>query len=120
MGKQVLPWVIAVLLANLGACVSTEIASIAEGPANPNALAEPPPSASQVLSPEFDPFERYSPKHLRPTDSAQHEHANHRTKAQPAANAWTCSMHPTVRRAEPGKCPICGMALVPVVTAVKP
>jgi len=27
---------------------------------------------------------------------------------------WTCSMHPQVRRPEPGQCPICGMDLVPV------
>ncbi|HLT09081.1 MAG TPA: efflux RND transporter periplasmic adaptor subunit [Cyclobacteriaceae bacterium] len=28
--------------------------------------------------------------------------------------AYTCSMHPQIRQAEPGSCPICGMALVPV------
>lgn len=27
---------------------------------------------------------------------------------------WTCSMHPRIRQSEPGKCPICGMDLVPV------
>lgn len=27
---------------------------------------------------------------------------------------WTCTMHPSVRASEPGKCPICGMDLVPV------
>jgi Cu(I)/Ag(I) efflux system membrane fusion protein len=27
---------------------------------------------------------------------------------------WTCSMHPQIRRPKPGKCPICGMDLVPV------
>ena len=26
---------------------------------------------------------------------------------------WTCSMHPQIRMDEPGKCPICGMDLVP-------
>ena len=42
------------------------------------------------------------------------------TSAAPAAPAgdeishYTCSMHPSVRRAEPGKCPICNMDLVPV------
>ncbi len=29
---------------------------------------------------------------------------------------YTCSMHPSVRRSEPGKCPICHMDLIPVVT----
>ena len=27
---------------------------------------------------------------------------------------WTCGMHPSVRMDKPGKCPICGMDLVPV------
>lgn len=27
---------------------------------------------------------------------------------------WTCAMHPQIRQTEPGKCPICGMDLVPV------
>ncbi len=38
---------------------------------------------------------------------------------QPAAEqagggVWTCSMHPHVRLDKPGRCPICGMALIPV------
>lgn len=27
---------------------------------------------------------------------------------------WTCSMHPQIRMTEPGKCPICGMNLIPL------
>jgi len=27
---------------------------------------------------------------------------------------WTCSMHPQVRSAQPGKCPICAMTLIPI------
>lgn len=30
------------------------------------------------------------------------------------ADEWTCSMHPQVRLANPGRCPICGMTLIPV------
>jgi membrane fusion protein, copper/silver efflux system len=26
---------------------------------------------------------------------------------------WTCSMHPHIRQPEPGKCPLCGMDLIP-------
>jgi P-type Cu+ transporter len=39
--------------------------------------------------------------------------------AQPAAGEvlWTCPMHPQVRRAGPGSCPICGMALEPMTPA---
>jgi membrane fusion protein, copper/silver efflux system len=27
---------------------------------------------------------------------------------------YTCSMHPQIRQNEPGKCPICGMDLIPI------
>jgi Cu(I)/Ag(I) efflux system membrane fusion protein len=32
------------------------------------------------------------------------------------ATIWTCSMHPQIRLKEPGKCPICGMDLIPLVS----
>ena len=39
--------------------------------------------------------------------------------ASPAAAQvrWTCPMHPQIVREEPGSCPICGMALEPLVPA---
>ena len=36
-----------------------------------------------------------------------HEHEN-------AVEIWTCSMHPQIREAGPGQCPICGMDLIPL------
>ena len=30
------------------------------------------------------------------------------------ATIWTCSMHPQIRMEHPGKCPICGMDLIPL------
>ncbi len=33
---------------------------------------------------------------------------------QNATAGWTCAMHPEVQAANAGKCPICGMDLVPV------
>ena len=33
----------------------------------------------------------------------------------PAGTIYTCPMHPQIRQAGPGNCPICGMALEPVV-----
>jgi len=56
------------------------------------------------------------------------EHAGHAGTGQPTPEAitasreseiayYTCSMHPSVRAHEPGKCPICGMTLVPVSRA---
>lgn len=36
-----------------------------------------------------------------------HEHAD-------SDQMWTCSMHPQIQKPNPGKCPICGMDLIPV------
>lgn len=33
---------------------------------------------------------------------------------QASDEVWTCSMHPQVRLPKPGRCPICGMTLIPV------
>ncbi|MDE1902495.1 MAG: heavy metal translocating P-type ATPase [Alphaproteobacteria bacterium] len=38
------------------------------------------------------------------------------TKA-PTGTKWTCPMHPEIVREAPGACPICGMALEPVIPA---
>lgn len=38
----------------------------------------------------------------------KHEEDNHET-------IWTCSMHPQIRMAQKGVCPICGMDLIPLV-----
>ncbi len=34
--------------------------------------------------------------------------------AEAGPSLWTCSMHPQIRQPNPGKCPICGMDLIPV------
>src|SRR5262249_44687468 len=33
----------------------------------------------------------------------------------PGKTLWTCPMHPQILRSEPGFCPVCGMALEPMV-----
>jgi Cu(I)/Ag(I) efflux system membrane fusion protein len=43
--------------------------------------------------------------------AARPTHAAH---GQDEATMWTCSMHPRIRSNKPGKCPICGMDLIPV------
>lgn len=45
--------------------------------------------------------------------------ATHEVLAAPAGaeQVWTCSMHPQVRLDRPGKCPICGMPLIPADAA---
>lgn len=37
-----------------------------------------------------------------------------RNAEQASDEVWTCSMHPQVRMNKPGRCPICGMTLIPV------
>jgi Cu(I)/Ag(I) efflux system membrane fusion protein len=39
---------------------------------------------------------------------------NHDTAQEAKATIWTCAMHPQIRMDAPGKCPICGMDLVPL------
>ena len=36
------------------------------------------------------------------------------TSAEAEPTVWTCSMHPQIQQPKPGKCPICGMDLIPV------
>ncbi|MBN1256236.1 MAG: efflux RND transporter periplasmic adaptor subunit [Planctomycetes bacterium] len=35
------------------------------------------------------------------------------TEQTAKATVWTCAMHPQIRQPEPGRCPICAMALIP-------
>ncbi|MBU4528037.1 MAG: heavy metal translocating P-type ATPase [Desulfomicrobium sp.] len=43
-----------------------------------------------------------------------------RKKAAPANSQYTCPMHPEIVRDEPGACPICGMALEPMLPSDEP
>jgi membrane fusion protein, copper/silver efflux system len=36
------------------------------------------------------------------------------TAEESVNSVWTCAMHPQIRMAGPGKCPICGMELIPL------
>ncbi len=44
------------------------------------------------------------------------EHAVHLEVSNAQSQTWTCSMHPQIKRSEPGKCPLCGMDLIPLKT----
>ena len=47
--------------------------------------------------------------------ATEHEHdLQPVTNEEGAIEYWTCTMHPSVKMKEPGKCPICAMDLVPV------
>ena len=47
------------------------------------------------------------------TDSMDH---NHEISLEEKIQEWTCSMHPQIRQPKPGKCPLCGMDLIPVAS----
>ncbi len=52
---------------------------------------------------------------LAPSPSGQAgSPADRDTTAVSEGQVWTCSMHPQIRQNEPGKCPICGMDLIPL------
>lgn len=67
------------------------------------------------------------PEHM--TDHGPHDHGAHAghalssSKNSPRADSkdieYTCPMHPQVRQMGPGNCPICGMALEPVVATTE-
>lgn len=46
--------------------------------------------------------------------SVDHEHANEVTANEESGTIWTCSMHPQIKMDKPGKCPLCGMDLIPL------
>jgi len=48
--------------------------------------------------------------HSSPAKEENHDHAAETSKE----TIWTCAMHPQIRMHEPGKCPICGMQLIPL------
>jgi membrane fusion protein, copper/silver efflux system len=47
---------------------------------------------------------------FKPANVSQAEHVHE----QGEETIYTCSMHPQIRQNEPGKCPICGMDLIPL------
>jgi Cu(I)/Ag(I) efflux system membrane fusion protein len=46
--------------------------------------------------------------------SSKVEDKSTQTVKEVKATIWTCSMHPQIRKDGPGKCPICGMDLIPL------
>mgnify|MGYP001431474327 CR=1 FL=1 len=53
------------------------------------------------------------PRRPPPGDEPSSVHDRHEDGEPAALTVWTCPMHPEVREPQPGRCPICGMALVP-------
>lgn len=75
------------------------------------AMSEGPHAGHGVMSPTDDPHAGHD-MHSPMQSPATHDAARH--PLEPAAEVWTCSMHPHIQRDGPGQCPICGMDLIPV------
>jgi len=55
---------------------------------------------------------------FHPSQKIDEEH-DHSTEVV-QGTIWTCAMHPQIRMEQPGKCPICGMELIPLVKSSSP
>ena len=49
--------------------------------------------------------------------SGRHDEATGHVHEAVADQIWTCAMHPQIKQDKPGKCPICGMDLIPLKTS---
>ena len=63
----------------------------------------------------------FSPSSTTPQVNDEHhshdsiaEHPHGHDLQQDENGVWTCSMHPQIKQDKPGKCPICGMDLIPL------
>ena len=98
----------------LGGCAAPALLPLpADHPASP--LAAEPREAAHLHA--------LDKRRTDPTDSAAKaptRSSGHTMSAPPPAAAsglFTCTMHPEVRSKLPGRCPKCGMTLVPVTAA---
>jgi hypothetical protein len=96
-----------------------------EGATNGSHSHDGAPEAAEL--PSAPPAGEMSHQHHPAAQSsalAASQHANHAgaasAESDQAAQQWTCPMHPEVVQSEPGKCPKCGMKLVPKVEPPKP
>ncbi|MDP3316104.1 MAG: YHS domain-containing protein, partial [Devosia sp.] len=68
-------------------------------------------------APSGQPAAGHFSHHAGQDHSHPHGH-NHEHVAAPAGAKWTCPMHPEIVRDGPGDCPLCGMALEPMVASL--
>lgn len=86
--------------------ISTAAKYWENAPAAAATSAVAPPPASVPAAPA-------APKSPKPSTPARRTQPASSASAAPAASVWTCVMHPEIESPTPGKCPKCGMDLVP-------
>jgi hypothetical protein len=125
-------FVVSMCVVLVPACVSTDPETPASHPANASVAGPRSDHDTAVLRAGFDPFERYegSAADAGAVPQGHESHSAHQAHepsasepsgpsapsdggATPAAASYTCPMHPEIVRPEPGRCPKCGMKLVP-------
>lgn len=81
-------------------------------------IQEPKPGSCPICKMDLVPAAEESLTEAQMEKTAGH--VDHETTAEERGGKetqiWTCSMHPQIRLARPGQCPICNMNLIPVVT----
>jgi len=66
-------------------------------------------------------FVTNSAKYLDRSRQPVHQHATQPLATEPSdgEKLWTCPMHPQIVQHEPGECPVCGMALEPMIPSAE-
>jgi len=105
-----------ILLCTLLVACAAELPGSVGDASDPEAKTAALPDGVGVLGADFDP-ERVAP--ARATGATGHEH-HHGAGAPAAPTSFTCSHHTDVVSDKPGKCPKCGMDLVPKQPASQP
>ncbi len=102
------------LAAGLAACTGTALEVGSNHPGSPAAAPGRLPvieSLKRELSDATSPVLGSGGEHAH--EHAAHEHESQAAPSDAGATRYTCSMHPEVVTNEPGKCPKCGMTLIP-------
>jgi membrane fusion protein, copper/silver efflux system len=108
---------------SLAGCVGSELEAPASHPGHPQAR-HGKVMMSTALGPELDvrvEQDEGADSHAGHGDHSGHQHEPETAPEAPSAPSqpagasatYSCPMHPEIVREEPGKCPVCGMKLVP-------